>query len=554
MVTESQRNLANDAEVSPLSLRHFWRAAMLAVIVVIPPSFLSAQRSHSAAPTLVLLDGKVFTADSTHPWAQAVAIRGERILAIGTTAEMRQLATARTRIIDVGGRVVIPGINDSHDHVGSGPFVGDFSTSASPTPDPAFAEVLDSIRAVAARTPAGTWIKTTIGLRTLDDSTARRAALDAVAPTHPVWLWSWWGHGAVGNWAALRALGIADFAADPLGGWYGRDASGRLTGRFDEYAEWNAYRRIYSMLPEAAIVSDLRAFGDSSLRMGITSVQDMAGNLNPSLTVRAFRDARLPIRIRVIRWSIPNKKGRNEIEWDSITTHPAPNVVVSGRKWVFDGSPIERNAFRHAAYPLGTSHGRLDFPIDTMRAILAEALRPGSAQLHMHIVGDSTADIVLALMHSLAPDSAWRARRVRFEHGGALTDSQVARVARLGIVIAQPRAGARLRTWHDAGIPLAYGSDGLRNPFYNLMAAVTGGPRPAEALSREEAVTMYTKGSAFAESAEKQKGTLAAGMLADIAVLSQDVFTAPAKALPVTTSVLTIVGGKVVWEDVARRP
>lgn len=529
-------------------------AVLVTFVFIAAPQLLHAQRSRAAEPTLVLVGGKVFTADPAHPWTEAVAIRGERILAVGTTAEMRRLATARTRTIDVGGRVVIPGINDSHDHVGSGPFAGDFSTSASPTPDPAFAEVLDSIRAVAARTPPGTWIKTTIGLRTLDDSTARRAALDAVSPRHPVWLWSWWGHGAIANSAALRALGIADNAADPLGGWYGRDAAGRLTGRLDEYAEWNAYRRLYSMLPEAAIVADLRAFADSSLRMGVTSVQDMAGNLNPSLTVRAFRDARLPIRIRLIRWSIPNKQGRNEIEWDSIASHPAPNVVVSGRKWVLDGTSIERNAFRHAPYTPGTSHGRLDFPIDTMRAILAEALRPGSAQLHLHIVGDSTADIVLSLMHSLAPDSAWRVRRVRFEHGGALTDSQVARVARLGIVIAQPRAGARLRTWHDAGIPLAYGSDNLRNPFYNLMIAVTGGPRPAEALSREEAVTMYTRGSAFAESAEKQKGTLSPGMLADVAVLSQDIFTVPAQALPVTTSVLTIVGGKVVRDDASRRP
>ena len=99
-------------------------------------------------------------------------------------------------------------------------------------------------------------------------------------------------------------------------------------------------------------------------------------------------------------------------------------------------------------------------------------------------------------------------------------------------MIAQPRAGAPLRTWREAGIPLAYGSDNLRNPFYNLMTAITGDTRPAEALSREDAVTMYTRGSAYAEFAEHEKGTLAQGMLADVAVLSQDIFTVPPRPFP----------------------
>ncbi|HET7456111.1 MAG TPA: amidohydrolase [Gemmatimonadaceae bacterium] len=529
--------------------------SLLAVTVARADAQTSRATARGSTPTLILTGGKVFTADSTHPWAEALAIRGERIVAVGTTADVRRLAGRATREIALGGRVVIPGINDAHDHVGDVATEGQLRTGPSPTPDPTLADVLDSVRAIAARTPAGTWITGPIGLRVLDDTAAGRAALDRAAPAHPVFLSAWWGHGALVNSAALRTLGIADDAADPLGGWYERDARGRLTGRLDEYARWGPERRVFSMRPERAIVAALRAFADSSLRMGVTTVQNMSGDLEPALTVRAFRDARLPIRVRLIRWSVPNRAGRNEGEWNAVAARPAPRVVVSGRKWVVDGTPIERNALRRAAYsgsPEGR-HGRLNFPADTIRAILAAALRPGAVQPHLHVVGDSTAALVLSWMEALAPDSVWRPRRVRFEHAPGLADpSLLERAHRLGIVIAQPRAGTPLRTWLAAGIPLAYGSDMLRNPFYNMMAAVA--PRDsAQAITREQAVTIYTRGSAYAEFAEREKGTLAPGMLADLAVLSQDIFTVPAAALPGTTSVLTVVGGRIV-RDVLTSP
>lgn len=117
--------------------------------------------------------------------------------------------------------MVIPGINDAHDHIGDVRLGGEFRTSAFPIPDPTLAQVLDSVRAMAARTPAGTWIKTEIGLHVLDDTAARRASLDRAASGHPVLLHSWWGHGALLNTAALGALGIADTAADPLNGALG---------------------------------------------------------------------------------------------------------------------------------------------------------------------------------------------------------------------------------------------------------------------------------------------------------------------------------------------
>lgn len=524
----------------------------VALLMSVPAAERLSTQQGAASPTLILSGGKIFTADSTRPWAEAVAIRGERIVAVGTNDAIRRMAGTHTREIALAGRVVIPGINDAHDHVGDVALPGEFATSASPTPDPVFSEVLDSVRAIAARTPKGTWIKTTIGLHVLDDSTARRMALDRASTDHPVFLWTWWGHGAVLNSAALHALGVAEKAPDPLGGWYERDAAGRLTGRLDEYAEWAAVRRLFSMQPERALVSGVRAFADSSLRLGVTTVQSMAGDLTPSLMLRVMHDANPPIRVRLIRWSIPDARGRNEREWNVASVHPAARVVVSGRKWVLDGTPIERNALRRATYtgvPTAAGpHGRLNFPLDTVRAILTAALFPHAQQLHLHIVGDSTPGLVLALMGSLAPDSVWRTKRVRFEHAPGLVGPAVQRAHELGIIVAQPRAGTPLKSWTSANIPLAYGSDMLRNPFYNMMVAVGGGRggNASEALTREQAVTMYTRGSAYAEFSESEKGTIAPGMLADIAVLSQDIFTIPLQALPGTTSMLTIVGGQVV--------
>lgn len=530
---------------------------LAAAVLAVSPALASAQQTGRAAPTagatLVLTGGKVFTADSAHPWAEALAIRDERIVAVGTTAEVRRLAGRGAREIALGGRVVIPGINDAHDHLGDVPVGVAVRTSAAPTPDPTTDEVLDSLRAVATRTAAGTWITVTVGRLVLTDTTARRAALDRAAPMHPVLLWTWWGHGAVLNTAALRALRIAETAADPLGGWYARDAAGRLTGRLDEYAEWGALRRLYSTGSARALVANLRAYADSALHLGVTTVQDMAGNVDPALTVRAFREGALPIRVRLIRWPTPDARGRNEAEWDTVPARVGPRVVVSGRKWILDGTGIEQNALMRQPYPGRPDwYGRLNFPLDSVRAMLREALRPGAAQLHLHVAGDSTAALVLNLMEALAPDSAWSSRRVRFEHGPGVTGPQIARARRLGVILAQPRPeGAPLRSWVADGMPVAYGSDMLRNPFYHLMVAVTEPTQPGEAISREAAVTMLTRGPAFAEFAEREKGTLAPGMLADLAVLSQDVFTVPPQALPGTTSVLTVVGGRIVYDRLA---
>jgi predicted amidohydrolase YtcJ len=504
---------------------------------------------------LILTDGKIFTGDSTNPWVTAVAIRGERVMAIGSTADMLLLSGPRTQRVRLDGRVVIPGINDAHDHLGGELTPGSWvRTSASPTPNDALALLQDSLRVAVRRAPPDTWLTASIGIALLDDAGATRAALDAIAPRHPVLLLAWWGHGVILNSAGMQRLGVADSVRDPLGGWVSRDASGSATGRFDEYAGWDLSRRAYSAMTADTIAQGLHAYAAASLRLGVTSVQNMASTFAPSLTVRAFRAANLAMRVRLVRWPIAAAGGRNAREWDTVTTTVGPRVTVSGRKWVLDATPIDGFALRRSPYPNRPEwYGRLNFPIDTVRAMLAEALEPGAAQLHLHITGDSTMQLVLHTMTQLAADSVWRTKRVRFEHGNGITGPAVERARRLGVVVAQPRQhSAPLNTWLEAGIPVAYGSDGLRNPFQHLMAFLAPTNNPGEAISREAALTILTRGGAYAEFAEGEKGTLAPGMLADLAVLSQDIFTVPLPALPRTTSVLTVVGGRVVFNALSK--
>ena len=230
------------------------------------------------------------------------------------------------------------------------------------------------------------------------------------------------GHGAILNSAALRAAGIAEEARDPVGGWYERDGSNRLNGVVQEYALWTADRRLWSAMPDSMLLKAFRDFADEDLRYGITSVQNMANDLDPATMIRIVRRAQLPLRLRLIRFSMTNPTGRLISEWESVDQHPAPLTVVSGRKWILEGTGVEGNALQRRPYSFPGRpgwYGRIDFPLDTVRAMLSEALRTRD-QLMLHIGGDSIIKLVLGMMKTMAPDSVWRPLRVRFEHGDGM--------------------------------------------------------------------------------------------------------------------------------------
>ena len=519
------------------------------------------------APDVILTGGRIFTADSAHPWAEALAVRGDRIMAVGSNADIGSLADSGTRLIELGGRLVVPGFNDAHDHLGSAEFGVAFATGSAPTPDPSAPELLDSLRAIVKRTPAGTWLHAGIGVRALDDTGFRRRTLDSIAPNHPVILMAWTGHGAILNTAALGALRIAEDVPDPLGGHYDRDASGRLTGLLTEYAAWSAERQLFSDLPDSTLITALRHYAQEALRLGITSVQDMHGYLDPATTAAVLPAAAMRVRLRVVPFMMTNAHGRRTGEWAGLPRQLTPLTTVSGVKWILDGTPVERYAMMRRPYADRPGwRGQLNFGPDTLQAILKEALS-SRQPLMLHTVGDSTVRLVVNLMSRLAPDSAWRGLRIRLEHGDGITHDLLPRIRDLGIVVVQnpthlalgpelltarfgrvPADYQLLRSFLLAGVPLAIGSDGPRNPFLNIMLATIHPTNSAEALTREQAVTAYTRGSAYAEFKEQDKGTLAPGMLADLAVLSQDIFSVPPPELPATVSLLTMLGGKVVYD------
>ncbi|KAA9325329.1 amidohydrolase [Hymenobacter busanensis] len=536
------------------------RMLMVAAVLLAWPAL-----AQNPAPDLVLTGGKVFTADDARPFVEALAIRGDRIVAVGSSAEISRLAGLRTRRVNLRGRTVVPGFNDAHDHLPHGNATGyAFRFDAPLEPGPSARQILDSLRVLVKQLPSGTWLWGEIGLTGLLDANLRREVLDQVAPRHPVMLAPPWGHGAILNSKALQLMGIDDQAPDPIGGHFERvPGSQKVSGMLSEYAKWNAQRTFDGQQPNEVWVALMQQYGAEALRYGITSVQNMAGGLPAAQTMQVLRAAQLPLRLRVMPMPMTTTRGLLRREWVGVDPHPTPLTTVSGRKYILDATPLEGGALMRRAYPGRPGwHGQLNFPVDTVRKMLREALT-STEPLMLHVSGDSTASLVLKLMSELADDATWRTKRVRFEHGDGVAADLQPKAKALGVVVVQnpshyinpaltnpgekSRFVAPFRSLLAAGIPFALGSDGPVNPFLNIMFATTLAD-PKEALTREQAVQAYTAGSAYAEFAEKEKGTLMPGKLADLAVLSQDVFTVPTPALPATVSELTMVGGKVVYE------
>lgn len=514
---------------------------------------VSAQQSQ--APDLILLHGRVFTADPANRWAEAIAIQGDRIVAVGTNPAIAALAGNTTKKIDLRGRVVIPGINDAHTHQMPVPEHIQLSLDH----DPKAEDITLGVGSGGDETPSSTWIFGEIGRTALADKTISAAMLDKAAPGRKVMLEPRTGHGEIFSAAALTNLRVREDTPDPAGGWFERDANGRITGKAFEYAGWNIERRMNDDVEESDAIDSLRAFADAALHYGITSVQNMAW-MTLSRYEKIVRHADVPLRIRMIRFPGTDANGRDLREGRDLPMlyHDRPLSVISGTKWILDGTPIEENAAVTRPYHANTENqGRLNFPPDEIAKMLAESLA-NNDQLLLHVAGDRTAEVVLAAMKAI-PDVDWKTKRVRFEHGDGVFGDRIARARDLGVVIVQnPAHFADLGSYPTAeyspvksliraGVHVALGSDGPMNPYLNIMLAISH-PHPGESLTREEAVEAYTRESAYAEFAEQEKGTIAAGKLADVAVLSQDIFRVPASALPATVSVMTIVNGKIAYD------
>ncbi|MBS1530082.1 MAG: amidohydrolase family protein [Bacteroidetes bacterium] len=260
-----------------------------------------------------------------------------------------------------------------------------------------------------------------------------------------------------------------------------------------------------------------------------------------------------PIRTRIIAFIITPNAHRNLGEWAGFDKNPTSLVYVSGTKYIIDGTPNDESSLSSKPYDGRPGwFGRFDFAKDTIRQILKDGLA-GKDQLMMHVVGDSAVTAVLRMMKMTADYSRWRPKRVRIEHNHGYSsniDEEENEIKSLSLLMMHTPMYCRespVRSLIKKGIKVGISPDGLTNPFVNIMIVCSQQTNTNENITREEAVIAYTKNNAYAEFAENIKGTLTRGKLADLAVLSQDIFTIPLDKLPETKSLLTMVGGKIIY-------
>lgn len=521
-----------------------------------------------AQPEVILHNGKIFTADTAKLWAEALAITGDRISAVGRDGEVMKLKGSRTRVIDLKGRLVIPGINDAHAHIGASPPGRQIALPDDPTLPTPWELLRDSIAKIVKEVPEGTWIRATINPDLFEDRRARRFALDSIAPKHPVLLSGWTGHGEIMNSLALRFAGFNEQSV-LAGGPIHKTPDGTLTGHVDEYAGFLLGFLLSADYSTDRVAGEMRNFHKSTTMWGVTTMQNMCSGFTPERAQEVYGSATFPCRTRLIAFPATDKQGLRLEEWKPIFRTFSDRTYGSGVKMVLDGTPIERLACMRDSYNDRNTHGRLNFSLDEVKDFMRFALA-NNQQIIIHAVGDSTIQTIFKAMRELHPDSFWKDKRVRLEHGemAVVTGDDIQTLKDLGIIIVQnplhlalpeimkARLGTArtryvqaMRSLIDHGIPLALGSDGPPNPFLNLMFATIHPDNPTEAITREEAVIAYTYWSAYSEFSEEEKGTLEVGKLADLAVLSEDIFTIPVQQLPATKSILTFLDGEVVYDS-----
>jgi len=513
------------------------RAAILALALVLFPRIAAAQ------PTIVLLGGKVFTGDPSKPFAEAVAIKGNQIVAVGTDAEIQALGgNAETQRFRLGGAVVIPGINDAHTHPGRGPAGLGIGTNA----DSTAADLAAALAAVLDESPPEPWLIGEIGRAIMLDESVTRTKLDQLAPGRKVLLHSFTGHGTILSSRALQELGIDDSVTDPPGGRFGRNSDGKLNGRVFEYAEYPIIRKIAELTQTPGeLETALGDFANQAIRFGITSIQAMPIEDDDTFE-KAWRKIDSPVRMRHIAFpsSVPALVPRP----------PAAPRGTNGLKWILDGTPIEKGAAVRAEYE-GGGKGVMNF--NTLTRLIKQGLDTNQ-QLLFHAAGDQTTATLLAALQA-TPNVDWPSKRPRIEHGDGLLPDLDETAKALGVTVVLNPSHFFARSLYPTGrfmrarslldvVHVAIGSDGPLNPYLNIMFATERPDLPREALTRAQAVAAYTAGSAYAQNRD-DLGIIAPGKLADLAVLSQDIFEVPASALPDTVAWMTIINGKIVLNE-----
>jgi len=575
------------------------RARLSAGVTLTLVAAAGCQRSGSgrqpeAAPELIYSNARIYTVDDVSPWAEALAVRGGRIAAVGKSADVLALRGEKTRVVDLGGRMLMPGIQDLHAHpmiAGQARF---FECSFPFTLT--MPEILDKVRECAARTPKGEWIRGGLWPQGLlgTKNPPHRRLLDAISKDHPIFLRDETVHGAWLNSAALARVGIDKATPDPKGGVIARDPDGQPTGILQDQATFEAMHKLPPYAPEEYQKALQWALSELN-KVGVTTLKDA---LVDSHTLRAYADldraGELTMRVAASlawkdSWSEPREKELATIA--ERARQKTANVNPDFAKIFLDGIPPTRTAAMLEPYLPDAAHGKdfrgeLIYEPKQLRDDVTELDRQGLT-VKIHATGDRAVRVALDAFEAARRANGASDRLHEVAHAELVHPDDLPRFKALDVVAemcpilwyrtplvdVMAKTVGEERAMHfwptrslvEAGALVTFGSDWPSvvpdpNPWPGLEALVTrrdpytdSGPPlwPEQAVDLPAAVRIFTRNGARAARLDPGAGVLAPGMAADFIVLDRNIFEVPIADVSRTKVLATVVGGRDVHRDAA---
>ncbi|MBS1853596.1 MAG: amidohydrolase family protein [Acidobacteria bacterium] len=528
---------------------------------------------------LIITNAKVWTVDPAHPTAQAVAVLGDRIVAVGSNSDAEAWRGRATKVIDAGGKLLLPGFNDAHVHFVSGGMQLDSVQLNDATSAQKFAR---RIGERARQIPKGQWILngTWDETKWTPATLPTRELIDALTPDNPVLVSRYDGHMVLANSLALRLAGITAQTPDPPGGVIVRDAQGNPTGALKDAAMDMAMKVVPPPSHDQLMQVVKRALAHAA-SLGVTSVQHMDADyadiaIYAELRERGELTTRIYAAPLIQQVDDEAKLGIRHAFGDSY-------LRIGALKGFADGSLGSSTAYFFEPFlNQPNNHGLLSdamHPVSLMRERMMKADEAG-LQLCIHAIGDQGISIILDLFTDVVKAHGQADRRLRIEHAQHMAEKDFDRFAKLHVIasvqpyhaiddgrwaegrIGHDRASRTyaFRTFLNHGVRLAFGTDwevAPLNPMFGLYAAVTratldgknpAGWFPEQKLTLAESLEAYTMGSAYAEFQEKEKGSITPGKLADMVLVSDDLFTIAPEKIRDVKVLKTFVGGKLVWD------